>query len=126
MLSPEEHTTVLRSFEVDRLLKLVTLEAKRLHDGHFSILAFTTEHVMTTPPSRTFRSWLRAQRHRQDAVGDLARDVQQDRCLTARTLPGMRRHLTEDHAACEHACAALERAYHEWTVVAGGHTHDRG
>lgn len=42
MLTPEEHTKLLRSFEVDRLLKLVTVEAKRLHDGHFAILAFTT------------------------------------------------------------------------------------
>ena len=42
MLSPEEHTKLLRSFEVDRLLKLVTLEAKRLHDGHYTIFSFTT------------------------------------------------------------------------------------
>jgi hypothetical protein len=42
MLTPEEHAKLLRSFEVDRLLKLVTLEAKRLHNGHYTILAFTT------------------------------------------------------------------------------------
>jgi hypothetical protein len=42
MLTSEEHTKLLRSFEVDRLLKLVTLEAKRLHDGHYTIFAFTT------------------------------------------------------------------------------------
>ena len=42
MLTPEEHTKLLRSFEVDRLLKLVTLEAKRLHDGHYAIFSFTT------------------------------------------------------------------------------------
>ena len=42
MLTPEEHTKLLRSFEVDRLLKLVTLEAKRLHHGHYAIFAFTT------------------------------------------------------------------------------------
>ena len=30
MLTKEEHAKLLRSFEVDRLLKLVTLEAKRL------------------------------------------------------------------------------------------------
>jgi|SRR5215471_3652207 len=42
MLTPAEHTTLLRSFEVDRLIKLVTLEAKRLHDGHYTIFAFTT------------------------------------------------------------------------------------
>ena len=44
MLTKEEHATLLRSFEVDRLLKLVTLEAKRLHDGHFTVCAFTTEY----------------------------------------------------------------------------------
>ena len=42
MLTKEEHAALLRSFEVDRLLKLVTLEAKRLHDGHFTIFALTT------------------------------------------------------------------------------------
>jgi hypothetical protein len=42
VLTTEEHTKLLRSFEVDRLLKLLTLEAKRLHDGHYTILAFTT------------------------------------------------------------------------------------
>jgi hypothetical protein len=42
MLTQEEHAQLLRGFEVDRLLKLVTIEAKRLHDGHFTILAFTT------------------------------------------------------------------------------------
>ena len=44
MLTPEEHTKLLRRFEVDRLLKMVTIEAKRLHDGHFTILAFTTNY----------------------------------------------------------------------------------
>jgi hypothetical protein len=44
VLTKEEHATLLRSFEVDRLLKLVTLEAKRLHDGHFTIFAFTTHY----------------------------------------------------------------------------------
>ena len=34
MLTKEEHAALLRSFAVDRLLQLVTLEAKRLHDGH--------------------------------------------------------------------------------------------
>jgi hypothetical protein len=37
VLTKEEHATLLRSFEVDRLLKLVTLEAKRRHDGHFGV-----------------------------------------------------------------------------------------
>ena len=44
MLTKEEHATLLRSFEVDRLLKLVTLEALRLQDGHFTIFALTTHY----------------------------------------------------------------------------------
>ena len=44
MLTKEEHATLLRSFEVDRLLQLVTLEAKRLHDGRFTIVALTTHY----------------------------------------------------------------------------------
>ena len=44
MLTPADPTKLLRSFEVDRLLKLVTLEAKRLHGGHSTIFAFTTEY----------------------------------------------------------------------------------
>jgi hypothetical protein len=42
VLTKEEHAALLRSFAVDRLLKLVTLEAKRLHDGHVTIVALTT------------------------------------------------------------------------------------
>jgi hypothetical protein len=51
VLTKEEHATLLRSFDADRLLKLVTLEAKRLHDGHFAIFALTTHYqvVFGTP-----------------------------------------------------------------------------
>jgi hypothetical protein len=42
MLTPEDHAKRLRSFEVDRLLKLLALEAQRLHDGHYAIFSFTT------------------------------------------------------------------------------------
>ena len=44
MLTKEEHAALLRSFAVDRLLQLVTLEAKRLHDGHVTIVALTTHY----------------------------------------------------------------------------------
>lgn len=44
MLTKEGHAMLLRSLEVDRLLQLVTLEAKRLHDGHFTIFALTTHY----------------------------------------------------------------------------------
>jgi len=42
VLTKEEHAVLLRSFAVDRLLQLVTLEAKHLHDGHVTIVALTT------------------------------------------------------------------------------------
>ena len=44
MLTKEEHAALLRRFAVDRLLQLVTLEAKRLHDGHVTIVALTTHY----------------------------------------------------------------------------------
>jgi hypothetical protein len=42
MGTPEEHTALLRTFDVDHLLTLLTIEAKRSHEGHFTIFAFTT------------------------------------------------------------------------------------
>ena len=52
MLTKEEHAALLRSFAVDRLLTLVTLEAKRLHDGHMTIFALTTHYqVVFGPPN---------------------------------------------------------------------------
>ena len=50
MLTKEEHAALLRSFEVDRLLQLVTLEAKRLHDGHVTIVALTTHYQVAFGP----------------------------------------------------------------------------
>jgi hypothetical protein len=41
-MTPQEHTALLRAFEVDRLLKLLALEAKKHHDGHYAIFSFTT------------------------------------------------------------------------------------
>ena len=52
MLTTEEHAALLRSFAVDRLLQLVTLEAKRRHDGHVTIVALTTHYqVVFGPPT---------------------------------------------------------------------------
>ena len=50
MLTKEEHTTLLHSFEVDRLMQLVTLEAKRRHDGHVTIVALTTHYQVAFGP----------------------------------------------------------------------------
>jgi hypothetical protein len=52
VLMKEEHAALLRSFAVDRLLQLVTLEAKRRHDGHVTIVALTTHYqVVFGPPT---------------------------------------------------------------------------
>jgi hypothetical protein len=50
VLTKEEHAALLRSFAVDRLLQLVTLEAKRLHDGHVTIVALTTHYQVAFGP----------------------------------------------------------------------------
>ncbi len=50
MLTKEEHAALLRSFAVDRLLQLLTLEAKRLHDGHVTIFALTTHYQVAFGP----------------------------------------------------------------------------
>jgi hypothetical protein len=38
-LTPEAHRQALRAFEVDRLLKIVAIEAHKHHQGRFTILA---------------------------------------------------------------------------------------
>ena len=50
MLTKEEHAVLLRSLAVDRLLQLVTLEAKRRHDGHVTIIALTTHYQVAFGP----------------------------------------------------------------------------
>ena len=50
MLTTEEHAALLGSFAVDRLLQLVTLEAKRRHDGHVTIIALTTHYQVAFGP----------------------------------------------------------------------------
>jgi hypothetical protein len=50
VLTKEEHATLLHSLAVDRLLQLVTLEAKRRHDGHVTIVALTTQYQVAFGP----------------------------------------------------------------------------
>jgi hypothetical protein len=50
VLTKEEHAALLRSLAVDRLLQLVTLEAKRRHDGHVTIVALTTHYQVAFGP----------------------------------------------------------------------------
>jgi hypothetical protein len=42
MLQPEEHRDLLRTFEVDRLLKLLSIEAKKHRNGHYTLFSFTS------------------------------------------------------------------------------------
>jgi hypothetical protein len=72
--------------------------------------------------SAPFRAWLRAQGHRDDAVGDVARDVLVDPELAERRLTpgGLLRYLHE--AAASTACmAAAVKLVHEYraALVAG-------
>jgi hypothetical protein len=60
-----------------------------------------------------FGTWLRRQVHRDDPVGDLARDFKQSRCR-AYTEAGVRKSLNV-HDACQGAWDALDRAVEEWT-----------
>jgi hypothetical protein len=50
VLTKEEHAVLLCSLAVDRLLQLVTLEAKRRHDGHVTIVALTTQYQVAFGP----------------------------------------------------------------------------
>jgi hypothetical protein len=50
VLTKEEHAALLRSFAVDQLLTLVTLEAKRRHGGHVTIFALTTHYQVAFGP----------------------------------------------------------------------------
>jgi len=62
-----------------------------------------------------FSTWLRRQTHRDDPVGDLARDAKADRDWPGPTsdLQALQRHLALKRA-CPEARAALKRAHREW------------
>jgi len=71
----------------------------------------------------SFRDWLHKQRHRDDPVGDLAKDVESEtsgerieygRVRTRpRTLRGWEEHI-ENAGACDGAILALHRAWKEY------------
>ena len=61
----------------------------------------------------SFLCWLLCQIRREDAIGDLARDVQADRrsgCLHSQTARGIERHIIRRHAAQQGVLTALGRA----------------
>lgn len=67
----------------------------------------------------TFRTWCTTQRHRNDPIGDIARDI-----LADTTFPNMdtegawRRHL-QQHNASDEALEALHEAYHAYEQDTG-------
>ena len=63
----------------------------------------------------TFREWLRQQEHRDDPVGDLARDADRDKHFPRRNAKfrTLVRHL-EEQWAIPPAVEALHRAWEEW------------
>ncbi|MHB8312381.1 MAG: YozE family protein [Candidatus Dormibacteria bacterium] len=77
----------------------------------------TAADAMRAEPRGSFRAWLVAQADRNDAIGDLARDVWQDPCLRqARTPAGILRHIRAEHFPCEAALTAFGRALAEWAA----------
>lgn len=64
---------------------------------------------------RAFRSWCLDQAHRQDIIGDFARDFAQDECSTlVRTLSGLDRHMIDVHGATGAALEARDAAWREY------------
>lgn len=73
-------------------------------------------------PAISFTRWIRQQTRRDDAIGDLARDIGQDRCWPgrARSRQAYLEHLVYHHEASRVALVAFEKAYEEWlTEVIG-------
>ena len=67
----------------------------------------------------SFTAWLRAQKKRQDPVGDLSRDMRSDGewpRVPGAGLPLYTQHL-EECGACDGAFRALKRAYAEWSLL---------
>jgi uncharacterized protein YozE (UPF0346 family) len=66
-----------------------------------------------------FRQWLEQQVGRDDAVGDLARDLAEDGCLPsdANDYFPVKRHIEQEHSPCDKALAVLHGALIEWVHV---------
>jgi len=63
----------------------------------------------------TFRKWLVGQRERDDATGDIARDVLMDECAAGLRSPrSLRRHIVREHSPICRALDAFDRAVSEW------------
>lgn len=70
--------------------------------------------MSAAPRTATFRGWLKAQTHRNDAVGDLARDAVADHCWTTVGWQRFAYHLANEHGAAPSAMDAAARARTEY------------
>ena len=61
-----------------------------------------------------FTTWLRQHAHRNDPVGDVARDHVEDSCAPEGGPALLRGHITRKHHACDGALDALNEAELEW------------
>jgi|HubBroStandDraft_4_1064222.scaffolds.fasta_scaffold13436_3 hypothetical protein len=62
----------------------------------------------------TFREWLERQRDRNDPVGDIARDVDNDGCSLGDDPDAMLAHIESAHRIVDAASHAFDRAADEW------------
>lgn len=73
-------------------------------------------------PNDPFLGWLREQTERDDAIGDIARDVVQDirdGCMSERLKPTrVTYHIINEHGASQEVVGALSRAMSEWLAWA--------
>ena len=65
----------------------------------------------------TFRSWLLGQKHRDDPIGDLARELSRDRCGARLTSPITVIAHMKAHGADEDVLAIAHRAHEQWLKV---------
>jgi hypothetical protein len=73
-----------------------------------------TANVLQALP---FRAWLHRQRHRQDPIGDIARDIAEDRCAAGLGTRQLRHHIEHTHDAIPAALDAYDRALQEWRTT---------
>lgn len=69
---------------------------------------------MTT---KSFGVWIRTQTRRQDAIGDIARDIRDDTCGEGLDHRRLRNHIAVEHAAIPAALTAFDRAVAEWQTL---------
>ena len=62
----------------------------------------------------TFREWLQSQRGRDDAIGDVAKEIAGDECMTADDYRAMRDHMNDAHDPEGSTVDALDDAYAEY------------